>query len=113
MSKQSLSFRRSSAATHPPQPYSPQTLNKHSRLTGAIRTDSICPYCAVGCSLNVYTKAGEIIDIEGNPDVVDGCQRREQMIGLKHEPDIIAPEFCKLFRFPASRGMTVNANRAA
>jgi formate dehydrogenase major subunit len=68
MSKQSLSFRRSSAATHPPQPYSPQTLNKHSRLTGAIRTDSICPYCAVGCSLNVYTKAGEIIDIEGNPD---------------------------------------------
>src|SRR5262249_28300219 len=30
-------------------------------------TESVCPYCAVGCGLHVYTKGGEIIDIEGNP----------------------------------------------
>jgi formate dehydrogenase major subunit len=30
-------------------------------------TESVCPYCAVGCGLNVYTKGGQIIDIEGNP----------------------------------------------
>jgi formate dehydrogenase major subunit len=50
------------------QPYSQQSLHKTSRLEGAIKTVSVCPYCAVGCSLNVYTKGGKIIDIEGNPD---------------------------------------------
>ena len=63
--------RRAAKPAHPLQPYSPQTLNKNSRLDGATLTHSVCPYCAVGCSLNVYTKAGEIIDIEGNPDSPD------------------------------------------
>jgi formate dehydrogenase major subunit len=31
-------------------------------------TASVCPYCAVGCGLLVYTKGGKLIDIEGNPD---------------------------------------------
>ncbi|MDB5288852.1 MAG: fdhA [Phycisphaerales bacterium] len=52
----------------PPQPYSEQSLDKHSRLKGATRSDSVCPYCAVGCSTHVYTKAGVVIDIEGNPN---------------------------------------------
>ena len=52
----------------PPQPYSRQTLHKGSRLRGATVTKSICPYCAVGCGQNVYTKGGELIDIEGNPN---------------------------------------------
>ena len=60
--------RRTAQPNHPLQPYSPQTLRKNSRLDGATLTHSICPYCAVGCSLNVYTKSGQIIDIEGNPD---------------------------------------------
>src|SRR5258708_9327693 len=51
-----------------PQPFSEQNLHKHSRLRGATMTKSICPYCAVGCSTNIYTKAGKVIDIEGNPD---------------------------------------------
>src|SRR5579885_2891858 len=55
------------APPRPPQPYSRQTLNKSSRLEGATVTESVCPYCAVGCGLNVYTKGGQIIDIEGNP----------------------------------------------
>lgn len=51
----------------PLQPYSPQSLHKAPRIAGATVTESVCPYCAVGCGLNVYTKGGQIIDIEGNP----------------------------------------------
>ncbi len=51
-----------------PKPFSEQNLHKHSRLRGATMTKSICPYCAVGCSTNIFTKAGKVIDIEGNPD---------------------------------------------
>src|SRR3954464_6155495 len=50
-----------------PQPYSPQTSNKASRLRGATVTDGVCPYCAVGCGQLIYTKAGTLIDIEGDP----------------------------------------------
>jgi formate dehydrogenase major subunit len=50
------------------QPFSPDTASKHSRLRGAVKSHSVCPYCAVGCSQNVYTKAGRVIDIEGDPD---------------------------------------------
>jgi formate dehydrogenase major subunit len=50
-----------------PQPFSGLTLQKASRLQGATVTESVCPYCAVGCGLHIYTKAGQIIDIEGNP----------------------------------------------
>ena len=45
------------------QPVSPDTTHKHSRLRGASKSHSVCPYCAVGCSQNVYTKGGEVIDI--------------------------------------------------
>ena len=51
----------------PLQPYSPQSLHKAPRLEGAALTESVCPYCAVGCGLHIYTKGGKIIDIEGNP----------------------------------------------
>jgi len=36
---------------------------------------SICPYCAVGCGLNVYVKDNRITDIEGDPDspISEGC----------------------------------------
>ena len=48
------------------QPLSPDTARKHSRLRGATKSHSVCPYCAVGCSQDVYTKGGEVIDIEGD-----------------------------------------------
>lgn len=51
----------------PPQPFSRQTLEKAPRIEGATLTESVCPYCAVGCGLHVYTKGGKVIDIEGNP----------------------------------------------
>src|ERR1700677_4149193 len=50
-----------------PQPYSPQTAEKSSRLRGATITESVCPYCAVGCGQLIYTKGGQLIDIEGDP----------------------------------------------
>jgi formate dehydrogenase major subunit len=49
------------------QPYSPQTSQKTSRLRGATVTEGVCPYCAVGCGQLIYTKGGELIDIEGDP----------------------------------------------
>ena len=55
-------------ATNTRVPMSPDTAAKHSRLRGATKSHSVCPYCAVGCSQNVYTKGGEVIDIEGDPN---------------------------------------------
>ena len=50
-----------------PQPFSPQTAAKSSRLRGATVTEGVCPYCAVGCGQLIYTKGGQLIDIEGDP----------------------------------------------
>jgi len=38
-----------------------------ARIAGLKVTESVCPYCAVGCSQLVYTRNGELVDIEGNP----------------------------------------------
>lgn len=61
-------FKPNGKQKRPPQPFSGQSLQKHPRTHGAVVTDSICPYCAVGCSTHIYTKAGKVIDIEGNPN---------------------------------------------
>ena len=50
------------------EPYSRQSAAKASRLRGATVTEGLCPYCAVGCGQLIYTKAGKLIDIEGNPE---------------------------------------------
>ena len=49
------------------EPFSRQTAQKASRLRGATVTQGVCPYCAVGCGQLIYTKAGHLIDIEGDP----------------------------------------------
>jgi formate dehydrogenase major subunit len=43
---------------------------KIDKMKAAKSTTSICPYCSVGCGLIVSTdtKAGKIINIEGDPD---------------------------------------------
>jgi formate dehydrogenase major subunit len=38
-----------------------------ARISGLKVTESVCPYCAVGCGQLVYTRGGELVDIEGNP----------------------------------------------
>jgi formate dehydrogenase major subunit len=50
------------------QPFSMESIEKAPRIRDAKLFHSVCPYCAVGCSLNVYVKNGRVIDIEGNPD---------------------------------------------
>jgi len=49
------------------QPISPNTLAKAPRIRGAVGVESVCPYCAVGCGQLIYTKGGQLIDIEGDP----------------------------------------------
>src|SRR5262249_41137990 len=43
------------------------------RIAGAKEVHSLCPYCAVGCSIVAYTKqdakgASQLLQIEGDPD---------------------------------------------
>lgn len=49
------------------QPFSRQTLDKHARITDATVTESVCPYCAVGCGQLIHSKGGQVINVEGNP----------------------------------------------
>jgi len=48
------------------QPFSNESREKAPRIRDAKVVHSVCPYCAVGCSLNVYVKDGRVIDIEGD-----------------------------------------------
>lgn len=47
---------------------SERTLSIHSRLRGATAVPGICPYCAVGCGTLVYTRDGEVVGVEGDPE---------------------------------------------
>lgn len=51
-----------------PNPVSKRSQTLHSRITGAQRYISVCPFCAVGCSQQVFVRDGRVIDIEGNPE---------------------------------------------
>jgi formate dehydrogenase major subunit len=44
-----------------------RTREAGARIAGLKATESVCPYCAVGCGQIVYTRDGELVDIEGNP----------------------------------------------
>jgi formate dehydrogenase major subunit len=49
------------------------TVKQELRIEGAKVSRSVCPYCAVGCSLLAYTRkarngAVELLQIEGDPD---------------------------------------------
>jgi formate dehydrogenase major subunit len=46
---------------------SKKTREAGARIAGLKVTESVCPYCAVGCGQVVYTRDGELVDIEGNP----------------------------------------------
>jgi formate dehydrogenase major subunit len=50
-----------------PAAASEETLRAGARIAGLKATESVCPYCAVGCGQVVYTRNGELVDIEGNP----------------------------------------------
>jgi formate dehydrogenase major subunit len=49
------------------------TVKQRLRIQGATVSHSVCPYCAVGCSLLAYTRKNgngkvELLQIEGDPD---------------------------------------------
>jgi formate dehydrogenase major subunit len=49
------------------------SVKRRLRIEGATVSHSVCPYCAVGCSLLAYTRKNgngsvELLQIEGNPD---------------------------------------------
>src|ERR687895_1541674 len=50
-----------------PRAVSRETKQAGARIAGLEATESVCPYCAVGCGQVVYTRGGELVDIEGNP----------------------------------------------
>jgi formate dehydrogenase major subunit len=50
-----------------PDPVSRRTREAGARIAGLKATSSVCPYCAVGCGQIVYTRDGELVDIEGDP----------------------------------------------
>ena len=39
-----------------------------AKIKDAAATTSICPFCGVGCGLVAHTKAGKLINVEGDPD---------------------------------------------
>ena len=51
-----------------PAAASNETRRAGARIAGLEATESVCPYCAVGCGQVVYTRDGELVDIEGNPN---------------------------------------------
>jgi formate dehydrogenase major subunit len=51
-----------------PNPMSKRSQGLAPRIRDAQVFDSVCPYCAVGCSQKVYVRDGKILDIEGNAE---------------------------------------------
>jgi formate dehydrogenase major subunit len=50
-----------------------RSIQQNLRIAGAKEVHSVCPYCAVGCSLVAYTQPGSdgkprLLQIEGDPD---------------------------------------------
>lgn len=38
------------------------------KFQGATKSTSVCPYCAVGCGLKVWSRDNKIIGVEGDPE---------------------------------------------
>jgi formate dehydrogenase major subunit len=74
-----------------PSPASARSENLRPRTRDATVSISVCPFCAVGCSQQVFVKGGRIIDIEGNTEspINDGrlCPKGASTYQLIHNPD--------------------------
>jgi formate dehydrogenase major subunit len=47
--------------------WSRSTKDAGPRTAGLKATQSVCPYCAVGCGQVAYTRDGELVGVEGDP----------------------------------------------
>lgn len=74
-----------------PNPISAGTRRTRARIHAAAVTVSVCPYCAVGCSQLVHTRAGRIINLEGNDaspiNAGTLCPKGAATFGLLHSPE--------------------------
>jgi formate dehydrogenase major subunit len=74
-----------------PTPISRRSQQLQPRIRDAKVSISVCPFCAVGCSQQVFVKDGRIIDIEGNSEspINDGrlCPKGASTYQLIHNPD--------------------------
>src|SRR3954451_20079246 len=50
-----------------PHSVSKNTKQAGARIAGLKATESVCPYCAVGCGQVGYTRGGDPVDIEATP----------------------------------------------
>ena len=48
------------------EPISPRTAAVHSRYRNAETRHGVCPYCAIGCGLEIHLRDGEVVGIEGD-----------------------------------------------
>src|SRR4051812_37474314 len=81
------------------EPFSPQTLAKTSRLRAAAITDSVCPYCAVGCGQLVATRAAKVMDRGADPrtPISEGtlCPRGAAACQLALSPHRVPRVMCR------------------
>ncbi len=68
------------------------------RIEGAVVTRTICPYCSVGCGLIVHTKAGQVVNTEGDPDhpINEGrlCSKGASLFEVINNPQrLIKPKY--------------------
>jgi formate dehydrogenase major subunit len=74
-----------------PNPISQTSRSLAPRTRDAQVYTSVCPFCAVGCSQQVFVKNGRIIEIEGNPasPINDGrlCPKGASTYQLIHNPN--------------------------
>lgn len=86
-----------------PAPASTGEQEQKLRIEGAAETKTICPYCSVGCGINVYTKDGKVVDTEGDPEhpISEGtlCSKGASLISIVNNPlRVVKP----LYRAPGA-----------
>jgi len=73
------------------------------KIEGAKESISICPFCSCGCNLLVHSKAGKIINVEGDPDFpISGgglCSKGASLKSLHTSPNRLTKP---LYRAPGS-----------
>ena len=67
-----------------------ETQAQELRIKDAKVTNSICPYCSVGCGINVYVKDGKVVNTEGDPDhpINEGtlCSKGQSLYQIVNNP---------------------------
>jgi len=71
-------------------PASAETKEQKIKIEGATETKTVCPYCSVGCGINVYTKDGKVVATEGDPEhpISEGtlCPKGASIMELVNNP---------------------------